>query len=218
MTEVATKPVELPWELEARESATPSRLTQLADEILARCRGEGPANCVARCPLHVDARGYVQLTKEGRYREALQLVRDKLPFPGVLGYICAHPCELHCKRIDEDNAVRIRDIKRFLADWEPDEPQHVLDCEPRREEKVAVVGAGPAGLIAAHDLARAGYGVTLFEQESEIGGCLASKIPEWRLPQRVVERDLSIIEALEIDVRTGVHVGRDISLDELRRD
>lgn len=216
MTEVAAKPVELPWELEARESATPSHLTQLADEILVRCRGEGPANCVARCPLHVDARGYVQLTKEGRNREALQLVRDKLPFPGVLGYICAHPCELHCKRIDEDNPVRIRDIKRFLADWEPDEPQHVLEAEDRREEKVAVVGSGPAGLIAAHDLARAGYRVTLFEQEDKIGGCLVSKIPEWRLPQRVVERDLSIIDALDIDVRTGVQVGRDVGLVELQ--
>ena len=218
MTEVATKPVELPWELEARESVAPSHLAQLADEILVRCRGEGPANCVARCPLRVDARGYVQLTKEGRYREALQLVRDQLPFPGVLGYICAHPCEMHCKRIDDDSAVRIRDIKRFLADWEPDEPQHVLDCEPERAEKVAVVGSGPAGLIAAHDLARAGFQVSLFEQEAEIGGCLVSKIPEWRLPQQVVKRDLSIIAALEIDVRTGVHVGRDVGLDELRSD
>ena len=126
MSEAATRTVELPWEREARVGETPDRLTQLADEILLRCRGEGPANCVARCPLHVDARGYVQLTKEGRYREALQLVRDKLPFPGILGYLCAHPCELHCKRIDEDSAVRIRDIKRFLAEGEPEEPQNIL--------------------------------------------------------------------------------------------
>jgi len=216
MAEAAARPVPLPWEREAQEGRARTRLTQVADEILQRCRGEGPANCVARCPLHIDARGYVQLTKEGRYQKALQLVRDKLPFPGVLGYLCAHPCELHCMRMDEDSAVRIRDIKRFLAEREPGEPQHVLAREPVRPEKVAVVGSGPAGLIAAHDLARAGYQVTVFEQEAEIGGCLVHKIPKWRLPRKIVERDLSIIAALEIEVRTGVRVGRDIGLDELR--
>jgi NADPH-dependent glutamate synthase beta subunit-like oxidoreductase len=216
MSEAATRPAPLPWEREVREDRAPTRLAQLADEILRRCRGEGPANCVARCPLHVDARGYVQLTKEGRYQEALQLVRDKLPFPGVLGYICAHPCELHCKRLDEDSAIRIRDIKRFLADRESGEPRHLLGREPARPEKVAVVGSGPAGLIAAHDLARAGYGVSLFEREAEIGGCLVHKIPEYRLPRKVAARDLSIIAALKIDVRTGVRVGRDVSVEELR--
>jgi NADPH-dependent glutamate synthase beta subunit-like oxidoreductase len=166
----------------------------------------------------VDAHGYVQLTKDGRYREALRLVRDKLPFPGILGYVCTHPCELHCKRIDMDSAVRIRDIKRFLAEWEPGQPHHVLACEPRRPEGIAVVGSGPSGLIAAHDLTRSGYQVTLFERERAIGGCLVHKIPEWRLPRRVVDRDLSIIEALQIEIRTGVRVGREIGLQDLRRD
>ncbi len=193
-------------------------LEWLASDLLERCRGEGPANCVGRCPLHVDARGYVQLTREGRFREALQLVRERLPFPGVLGYVCAHPCELHCKRIDEDEAVRVRDIKRFLAEWETGEPQHVIDCEPDRGQRVAVVGAGPAGLLAAYDLRRKGFGVTVFEREQEIGGCLVAKIPAWRLPRSVVERDLSVVAALGIEVRTGVEVGRDITLDELRRD
>jgi glutamate synthase (NADPH/NADH) small chain len=188
----------------------------LADEILARCRGEGPANCVNRCPLHVDARGYAQLTAQGRFAEALQLVREKLPFPGTLGYICTHPCELHCKRIDEDAAVRVRDLKRFLAERESGDPQHVLDCEPDRGVAVAVVGAGPAGLLAAHDLRRHGYRVTVFEKESTIGGCLTHKIPEWRLPRRVVERDLSIVAALGIEVRTGVEVGRDVAWATVR--
>jgi NADPH-dependent glutamate synthase beta subunit-like oxidoreductase len=218
MTEAASRSVELPWEREAHEGGPPPHLQRMADEILQRCRGEGPANCVARCPLHIDARGYVQLTKEGRYQEALQLVRDKLPFPGVLGFVCTHPCELHCKRIDEDAAIRIRDIKRFLAEGETGDPRHILHREPARSEKIAVVGSGPAGLIAAHDLARLGYAVTVFEQEDEIGGCLVYKIPEWRLPRRVVDRDLSIIAALEIDVRTGVRVGRDVELDQLRDD
>ncbi|HHQ47553.1 MAG TPA: FAD-binding protein, partial [Acidobacteria bacterium] len=188
-----------------------------AREILERCRGEGPPNCVARCPLHVDARAYVQLAKEGRFREALQKVREKLPFPGILGYVCAHPCELACKRLDEDEPIRIRDIKRFLAEWEPGEPQHLLDRAPERGKRVAVVGAGPAGLLAAHDLRRLGYAVTVFEREEEIGGCLTHKIPGWRLPREVVTRDLSVIEALGIEVRTGVEIGRDLSLDDLRR-
>ena len=120
MSEAAARAVSLPWVSEAVERVPPDRLPRLADEILQRCRGEGPANCVARCPLHVDARGYVQLTKEGRYEEALQRVRERLPFPGILGYICAHPCELHCKRIDEDGAIRIRDIINKLEDIKTD--------------------------------------------------------------------------------------------------
>jgi NADPH-dependent glutamate synthase beta subunit-like oxidoreductase len=218
MSEAAIGPVKLPWEGESGEKIDPDLLAGIADDILDRCRGEGPANCVARCPLRVDARGYVQLTKEGRYREALQLVRERLPFPGILGYICAHPCELHCKRIDEDSAVRIRDVKRFLAEWEPGEPQHILDREAEREESIAIVGAGPAGLIAAHDLKRRGYRVTIFEKESEIGGCLTYKLPAWRLPREILKRDLSIIDALDIEVRTGTSVGADVMLEDLRRD
>ena len=218
MTEAATRVVDLPWEHGSSVAVPPDRLGVIADEILLRCRGEGPANCVARCPLQVDARGYVQLTLEGRFDEALRLVRDKLPFPGILGYLCTHPCELHCKRIDRDSAVRVRDIKRFLAEQEPGEPCHVLTREPQRSEKIAVIGAGPAGLIAAHDLTRRGYQVTLFEREAEIGGCLVHKIPPWRLPRHVVERDLSIIAALQIQVRTGFRVGQQIQLEELRED
>ena len=196
----------------------PPRAERLAEEILGRCRGEGPANCVNRCPLGVDARGYVQLTAQRRFADALQLVREKLPFPGILGYVCAHPCELHCKRIDDDAAVRIRDIKRFLAEQEEGEPHHILDCEPDRGVAVAVVGAGPAGLLAAHDLRRRGYRVTVFEKEATIGGCLTHKIPAWRLPRAVAERDLSVIAALGIEVRTGIAVGSDIALSELRRE
>jgi glutamate synthase (NADPH/NADH) small chain len=218
MTEPAVKRVELPADPGSGPGRSTERLEQLADEILDRCRGEGPANCVARCPLHVDARGYVQLTKEGRYRDALQLVRDKLPFPGILGYICAHPCEYHCKRIDEDSAIRIRDIKRFLAEWEEGEPQHIIDCKPDQEATVAVVGGGPAGLMAAHDLRRQGYQVTLFERDTQIGGCLVQKLPPWRLPPAVTARDLSIIEALGIEIRTGVEIGKDMSLAELARE
>jgi len=192
------------------------RVTELAEEILDRCRGEGPANCEARCPLRVDAHLYVQLARAGRFREALQTVREKLPFPGILGYVCTHPCELHCKRLELDRAIRIRDIKRFLAESEEGEPEHILTIAASRPQRAAVVGAGPAGLLAAHDLGRAGFQVSIFDRESQIGGCLTTRIPQWRLPERVRDRDLSIIGALEIDVRTGVQLGRDLSLAELR--
>jgi len=192
------------------------RVVELADRILERCRGEGPANCEARCPLRVDAHLYVQLAKAGRFREALQTVREKLPFPGILGYVCSHPCELHCKRLEFDRAIRIRDIKRFLAESEEGEPEHILTCASPRSQHAAVVGAGPSGLIAAHDLRRTGFKVTLIDKAQGVGGCLTSRIPEWRLPAAVRERDLSIIDALGIDVRTGVQLGKDLSLAELR--
>ena len=200
----------------APPTATPSRVIELADRILDRCRGEGPANCEARCPLRVDAHLYVQLARAGRFREALQTVREKLPFPGILGYVCTHQCELHCKRLELDQAIRIRDIKRFLAESEEGEPEHILTIARSRPQRAAVVGAGPAGLMAAHDLRRDGFQVSIFDREPRIGGSLTTRIPRWRLPARVRERDLSIIEALEIDVRTGVQLGRDLSLAELR--
>lgn len=206
------------WTPDLAEPIPVDRLQEMADEILLRCRGEGPANCVGRCPLHVDARQYVQLAKEGKYQEALQVVREQLPFPGVLGYLCAHPCELHCKRIDEDSPIRVRDIKRFLAEREQGEPQHIVDCEPPRNHKIAVVGAGPGGLLAAYDLERRGYQVTVFEKEEQIGGCLRYKIPDYRLPREVLDRDLSVIEAVGVDVRCGVTFGTDLTLDDLRRD
>jgi len=189
---------------------------ELADRILERCRSEGPANCKARCPLRVDAHLYVQLARAGRFREALQTIREKLPFPGILGYVCTHPCELYCKRLELDRAIRIRDIKRFLAESEEGRPEHILTRLPSRSAHVAVVGAGPAGLMAAHDLRRAGFEVSLIEKERQIGGCLTHRIPQWRLPAKVRERDLSIIDALGIEVRTGVRLGRDLSLAELR--
>lgn len=200
----------------ARNGPGDPEVVALADRILERCRGEGPANCEAMCPLRVDAHLYVQLARAGRYREALHTVRERLPFPGILGYVCTHPCELHCKRLELDRAIRIRDIKRFLAADEVGEPEHILTCAPSRSQRAAVVGAGPAGLLAAHDLCRAGFDVSLIEKERRIGGCLTSRIPEWRLPAAVRERDLSVIDALGIEVRTGVRLGTDVSLAELR--
>lgn len=207
----------LPWEIPA-DAGVKSRLTELVGEMLSRCRGEGPPNCVARCPLRVDVPAYLRLARQGRFREALQKVREKLPFPGILGYICTAPCEWHCKRLDEDSPVRIREVKRFLAEWEEGEPEHVLSREPRKGRRVAVVGSGPAGLMVAHDLRRRGFDVLLMDEAETIGGCLAGAIPSWRLPQQVVKRDLSVLAALGVEIRTAVAVGRSLPLPELRRE
>jgi len=204
-----SRPVRLAGDVKRR------RTVELAEAVLERCRGEGPANCEARCPLRVDAHLYVQLARAGRFREALQTIRERLPFPGILGYVCTHPCELSCKRLELDRAIRIRDIKRFLAEAEKGPPEHILSCAPARSQSVAVVGAGPAGLLAAHDLRRAGLRVVIYEREEQIGGCLTTRIPEWRLPAVVRERDLSIIAALGITARTGIDVGRDLTVTEL---
>ena len=139
------------------------------------------------------------------------MVRERLPFPGILGYVCTHPCERHCKRLDEDAAVRIREVKRFLAEWESGDPRHILEREPNRHVPVAVVGAGPAGLLAADDLRQHGYDVTLLDRGKVVGGCLVGAIPAWRLPPEVVARDLSIVPALGVQFRPGVELGRDVA-------
>jgi len=217
MADLILGPGGVSWAVPEPRVETPNRLREMTDAVLSKCRGEGPSNCVARCPLHVDARGYVQLAKKGNYREALQLIRQKLPFPGILGYVCAHPCELHCKRVDTDAAIRVRDVKRFLADWEPGDPQHDLRGSAQQGRSVAVVGSGPAGLMAAHDVRLAGYRVTLIDKHSEIGGSLVQKIPEYRLPRKVLERELTIVDALAITVELDVEVGSDVTLTELIR-
>ncbi len=177
-------------------------------------RGTPP--CTATCPLHCNAQGYVALISQGKLKEALALVRATLPFPGILAYVCAHPCERECKRIEVDRPVSICDLKRFLVD-------HVEETEfdptpaEERSQKVAIVGAGPSGLTAAFDLRRMGYPVTLFESRSELGGLLTHGFPSYRLPVEVVKKDLSVIEKMGIEIRLNTEVGKDISFEEIQK-
>jgi len=177
-------------------------------------RGTSP--CTATCPLHCNVHGYVALISQGKFEEALELVRQKLPFPGILAYACAHPCEQECKRIEKDHPISICHLKRFLFDH-VEEPEFQFTPPEEKGKKVAIVGAGPSGLTAAYDLRKMGYSVTLFESKNELGGLLTHGFPSYRLPRQVVEKDLSIIEKMGIEIRLNTQVGKDISAETLNQ-
>jgi len=175
------------------------------------------APCAAACPAGVNIQGYVQLTKLGKYREAIQLIMEKLPLPGVLGRVCPHPCESHCRRAEVDSPVAIRELKRFAADQIDlsELPDYEIE---NRSEKVAVVGSGPAGLTAAYYLRLKGYQVTLFEAQSRLGGMLRIGIPDYRLPPAVLDREIAHVLSLGIETRTGVRFGSDVTLEDFNRE
>jgi heterodisulfide reductase subunit A-like polyferredoxin len=174
--------------------------------------------CTATCPLHCNAQGYVALISQGKFKEALALVREKLPFPGILAYACSHPCEKECKRIEEDQPIPICRLKRFLVDHieEPEfEFKPVVGNADLRSLRVAIIGAGPSGLVAAYDLRKMGYQVTFFESLNELGGLLTHGFPPYRLPRQVIEKDLSIINKMGIEIRLDTEVGKDVSPETL---
>jgi heterodisulfide reductase subunit A-like polyferredoxin len=175
-------------------------------------RGTSP--CTATCPLHCNAHGYVALISQGKFKEALELVREKLPFPGILAYACAHPCERECKRVEKDRPLSICHLKRFLVDH-VEEPESEFTPPEDKGKKIAIVGAGPSGLTAAYDLRRIGYLVTLYESKNELGGLLTHGFPSYRLPRQVVEKDLAVIDKMGIEVKCNTQVGRDVSLETL---
>jgi heterodisulfide reductase subunit A len=135
------------------------------------------------CPVGINAKGYVTAIAEGRFEQALAIVRDNNPLPSVCGRICSRPCETECTRRDSGGAIAIRALKRFVADFEQlRSPPLPRPLQPVYSERIAVVGSGPAGLTAAHDLARLGYPVTVFEKEATPGGLMVSAIPDFKLP------------------------------------
>ncbi|MFW5855294.1 MAG: FAD-dependent oxidoreductase, partial [Thermodesulfobacteriota bacterium] len=174
------------------------------------------APCVQACPAHVNVQGYVQMIKMGKYEEAVKLIMEKLPLPGVLGRVCPHPCETECRRKEVDSAVAIRDLKRFAAD------QVDMDALPipvieEKDEKVAVIGSGPAGLTVAYDLRRDGYQVTVFEALDKPGGMLRVGIPDYRLPPEVLDKEINYIVRMGVEIKTGMRFGRDFHLDDLNQ-
>jgi len=177
----------------------------------------GTAPCKATCPAHVSIQGYIALINQGKYREALELFKDAHPFPAICGRVCHHPCEGICTRGDADEPIAIQYLHRFLADVDfSEETCFVPEVAEKREEKISVIGAGPAGLSAAYFLTKEGYQVTIFEKLPVAGGMMAVGIPEYRLPRDIVAAEIKVIEDMGVEIKTGVTFGEDITLESLK--
>jgi len=177
------------------------------------------APCKATCPAHVSIQGFIALMNQGKYVEALKLFKQEHPFPGSCGRVCHHPCEAACTRGDADEPLAIQYLHRYLAelDFEGDET-FIPEVAEKRDEKVAIVGSGPAGLTAAYYMAQKGYEVTIFEKLPVKGGMMTVGIPEYRLPKAELDKEIEVIEKLGVDIRTGVEFGKDITLKSLEKD
>ncbi|MEW5912184.1 MAG: NAD(P)-binding protein [Thermodesulfobacteriota bacterium] len=179
--------------------------------------GESP--CKNACPAGISVQGYVALIAQGRYAEALRLIRQDNPLPAVCGRVCTHPCEAACARGEVDEPIAIRELKRFVADWEVNSGQMDLPtCKPPRPEKIAIIGAGPAGLAAAYYLALEGFAVTIFEALPKAGGMLRVGIPDYRLPPEVLDYEIEYIQKLGVEIRLNTPVGGNLGLEQLKRE
>ncbi|HEY3277862.1 MAG TPA: FAD-dependent oxidoreductase [Syntrophorhabdaceae bacterium] len=173
------------------------------------------AACVDACPVHTNVLGYVKHIREGRFNDAYLLIRETNPFPSACGRVCYAPCEKACNRGQLDHPVAIRDLKRFAVD-QFDPANLTIPQVQRTEKKIAVVGAGPAGLACAHDLALNGHDVTVYEALPEPGGMMRYAIPEYRLPRKELDREIDYIERLGVTIACGVRIGEEITLAGLR--
>jgi len=179
----------------------------------------GTAPCKATCPAHVSIQGYIALINQGQYREALELFKQEHPFPGICGRVCHHPCEEICTRNDVDQPLAIRELHRFLADYERQQDDwYIPEVAESREEKVAIIGSGPAGLTTAYCLVRQGYQVTIYEKLPVTGGMMAVGIPEYRLPRDLLANEIGVIQKMGVEIKTGVTFGEDITLESLKQD
>ena len=181
-----------------------------------RCSGsqEQPVPCVAQCPAGVDIPGYIALIRAGRYTDAVRLIRKDNPLPATCGLICEHPCEVRCRRTMVDDPINIRGLKRFAVEHSDE----ILPPKKMRPtgKKVTVIGGGPGGLSAAYYLALAGHEVTIYEQRKQLGGMLRYGIPNYRLPRKILDREIQGLLDAGIEVHTDVRVGDDISIADIR--
>lgn len=174
------------------------------------------APCESACPSHLPIPQYIELIKEGRFLESLAAIREATCLPGVLGRVCIRPCEDNCRRQNVDECISIKWLKRFVADYEVEKRRRPsIKKEASKPDKVAIIGAGPAGLSCAYYLAIKGYSVTIFDRLDEPGGMAAVGIPDYRLPREVLRREVKIIEDLGIEIRYHTQVGKDITLSQI---
>ncbi|MCT4596918.1 MAG: FAD-dependent oxidoreductase [Vallitalea sp.] len=177
----------------------------------------GSSPCKAECPAHIGIQGYIKLASQGKYREALELIKHENPFPAVCGRVCPRYCESACTRGDIDDPIAIDDIKKFIAEQDlNDEHRYIPELRHEYGNKIAVIGAGPAGLSCAYYLALDGYKVTVFEKQKVLGGMLTLGIPAFRLEKDVINAEIDVLRELGVEFKTGVEVGKDVSLNDLR--
>ena len=194
------------------------------DKNRINCYDTGTAPCKTACPAHIAVQGYLKLAAQGKYREALQLIKRENPFPAVCGRICNRRCEEACTRGTVDQAVAIDEVKRFIAQQDLDAetrfvPEKVIPkVDGEFAEKIAVIGAGPAGMSCAYYLAEKGYRPTVFEKETRPGGMLMNAIPSFRLEKDVVEAEIDVLRQLGVEFRCGVEVGKDVTIAQLRQE
>lgn len=189
---------------------------------LSRHYGDCLSPCSLNCPAGINIQGYVNLIRRGMYMDALDLIKERNPLPLTIGRVCPHPCEAMCRRILVEDRIPINHLKRFVADQaDPSDPSDPSGdhrpSAPVTGHHIAVIGGGPAGLSAAYYLARQGHGVTIFDAMAQLGGMLRYAIPEYRLPRKVLDREIDDILKLGVQVRTGQVLGKDFTLEDLQR-
>lgn len=178
----------------------------------------GTAPCITNCPAHIPVQGYVKLASQGRYTEALELIKKHNPLPAVCGRICPKLCEEDCTRGDIDEAVAVDDIKKFIAERDLNQKTRFI---PRKrhnysDKKIAIIGGGPSGLTCAYDLSIDGYDITVFEKQKQLGGMLTLGIPSYRLEKDVIEAEIDVLREMGVKFETGVEIGKDLTIQELR--
>lgn len=179
----------------------------------------GTSPCKTQCPAHISVQGYIKLAASGRYKEALELIKHENPFPAVCGRICPRKCEDACTRGDIDGSVAIDEIKKFIADQDLNlNNRYIPKLRHEYGKKIAIIGAGPSGLSCAFYLAIDGYKVTVFEKQKALGGMLTLGIPSYRLEKEVINAEIDVLRELGVEFKTGVEVGADISINELRKE
>ena len=180
------------------------------------CNSNQPVACVKSCPAGVDIPGYIALVQQGRYADAVRLIRRDNPMPTTCAYICEHPCENRCKRTIIDAPVNIRGLKKMAVDNSGIVP--VPECEAPTGKKVAIIGGGPGGLSAAYYLALMGHNVTIFDQRKQLGGMLRYGIPNYRFPRKKLDEEIDSILSTGIEVKKNISVGKDISFDDITKE
>ena len=186
--------------------------------IVDNCMGEDIAACTTKCPMHCDAKKYIHLIHENKGAEAISVIRETLFTPGILGRICAHPCESACRRGKEDDPLSIAKLKRYAADNFDKIENWDLSKKVPTGKKVAIIGCGPAGAQAAYHLSKEGHSVVVFDKNNAVGGAMYTGIPEYRLPRDVINHEFSFLTQLGVTIKLNTEIGKDIFFDDLKKD